>query len=211
MLGVMNFDGAGNVSGPYSVEFAGGPPLVRSATGTFTGTYSSNPDGTGSVTTNLDAGITLTFAMVITDGGNGLQLVATSCSGSGCDIAGSLISGLARAAYTGGSPKGNYGFQFSITPNAAATIGVASFDGAGNVTLTSTFVRAGQGQSPVTQAPVSTGTQAGTYSINPDGTGKISFSPQEYALVVVDGGSTALVLQLHRSGNGVQFGIARLQ
>jgi hypothetical protein len=88
----------------------------------------------------------------------------------------------------------------------AATIGVANFDGVGNVTLSATFVGAGQGQAPVTQAPVSTR----TYSINPDGSGKISFSPKEYALVMVDGGTAALV-QLHRSGNGVQFGMARLQ
>ena len=211
MLGLMNFDGAGNVSGAYSVEFAGGPPRVPSSTGTFTGTYSSNPDGTGTLTTNLDSGIAFTFTMVITDGGNGLQLVATNCSGSGCDIAGTLLSGFARTAYRAGSPKGVYGFQFSITPNAAATIGLASFDDAGNVTMSLTFVGAGQGQSPVTQAQVSTQTQTGTYSVNPYGTGKISFSPQEYALVMVEGGSSMLVLQLHRSGNGVQFGTARLQ
>ena len=211
MLGVMNFDGAGNVTGPYTVQFAGGPPHVLSATGTFTGTYSSNPDGTGSVMVTLDAGITLNFATVITEGGNGLQLVATSCSGSGCDISGTLINGFGRTAYTGSSPNGTYGFQLIITPNLNATVGVANFDGAGNITLSGTFVGAGQGPAPVTQAPVSTGTQTGTYSMNPDGSGKISFSPQEYALVMVDGGSAALLLQLHRSGDGVSFGIARLQ
>ena len=187
MLGVMNFDGAGNASGTYTAQFAGGPPQVPTATGTFTG------------------------AIVITDGGNGFQLVATSCSGSGCDVAGTLISGFARAAYAGGSPNGTYGFQLSITPNAAAGIGTASFDGAGNVTLAGSFVGPGQGQSPVTQAQVSTQTQTGTYSMNPNGSGKMSFSPQEFGLVMVDGGSAVLVLQLHRSGNGVQFGVARLQ
>jgi len=211
MLGVMNFDGAGNASGSYTAQFAGGPPHVLTTTGTFTGTYTTNPDGTGSVTTTLDAGITFTFATVTTDSGNGMQLVATSCSGNGCDLSGTLLSGFARAAEAGGSPNGNYGFQFTIAPNVNSTIGVASFDGAGNITLSESFISPGQGQAPVMTAPSQTGTQAGTYTTNSDGSGKISFSPQEYAFVMVDGGSAMLVLQLHRSGDGIQFGVARLQ
>jgi hypothetical protein len=63
VLGVMNFDKAGNVTGPYTFEIGGNSTqAAQTVAGTFTGTYSSNPDGTGSVTIALDAGITATFA-----------------------------------------------------------------------------------------------------------------------------------------------------
>jgi hypothetical protein len=70
VLGVMNLDGAGNATGSYTVELGSSPTQTsQPITGTFTGTYSSNPDGTGTVTTTADNGTVFTFAMVITDGG----------------------------------------------------------------------------------------------------------------------------------------------
>jgi hypothetical protein len=176
ILGVMNFDGAGNVTGPYTYEVdANRPNAAKTTTGTFTGTYSSNPDGTGSVTIALDAGITLTLATVITDGGQGLQLVATSfqfpATNCACSIGGVLLSGIARAA-PAGSLNGSYGFQFNILPNTSASLGVAKFDGAGNVALSLTFVGSADSSGKPTSAI--SGTQTGTYSINPDGTGTIN-------------------------------------
>src|SRR5271165_3915023 len=60
VLGVMNFDGAGNVTGTYTGRSNGGHP--QSPPGTFTGTYSSMPNGVGvkpgSVTIALDIGAT---------------------------------------------------------------------------------------------------------------------------------------------------------
>ena len=60
VLGVMNFDGAGNVTGSYTGRSNGGHP--QSPPGTFTGTYSSMPNGVGvkpgSVTIALDIGVT---------------------------------------------------------------------------------------------------------------------------------------------------------
>jgi hypothetical protein len=208
ILGVMDFDGAGNVKGSYTFEVgSSAKQSSQPLTGTLTGTYSSNPDGTGSVTITSDIGITLTFAMVITDGGQGLQLLATNCSG-GCSIGGTTtIAGVARAAYV--SPlKGSYGFLFNLSPQPAGNIGVASFDGAGNAAMSLTFV----GLSGTDGQPsVITGTQAGTYSVNPDGTGTMQFGNQTYAIVVTDGGSGLLLLQTNRAGDGVSFGTARLQ
>jgi hypothetical protein len=210
-LGLMNFDGAGNVTGSYTSEPDTQPAHTNA--GTLTGTYSSNPDGTGSVTITLDTGTIFTFATVITDGGQGLQLVSTSCSGS-CNFGGkALISGVARAAYTG-PLKGSYGYQLNISPQSAASIGVASFDGAGNVALSLTFV----GLTVTSGEPsLFSGTDTGTYSINPDGSGTINLAPtpgqgaQTFVFVITDGGSGALLLQTSRLGNGVQFGTARLQ
>src|SRR5207245_1992466 len=66
ILGVMNFDGTGNVSGSYTFERGStSTKAAQTVAGTFTGTNSSNPDGTGSVTIALDAGLTVRFAMLI--------------------------------------------------------------------------------------------------------------------------------------------------
>jgi hypothetical protein len=213
ILGVMKFDGAGNVTGSYNVQLGNQPGPA----GAFTGTYSTNTDGTGSVTLALDAGISITFAMIITDGGQGLQFVATGCTDS-CDLGGIVIGGAARAAYAG-SLKGSYGFQFNSSPNPGQSLGVASFDGAGRVAVSLTFVGAGMGpNNDPHQAPVFTGTSAGTYSLNPDGSGVIVLpaafggqNDQMYAFVVVDGGSGLLLIQMNRSGSGVSSGTARLQ
>jgi hypothetical protein len=213
VLGVMNFDGAGNVTGPYTFEIGGNSTqAAQTITGTFTGTYSRNPDGTGNVTIALDAGITVTFAMVITDSGQGLQLVATNLTGG--DIGGIVISGVARAAQAG-SVKGSYGFQLNNSPVPAGTIGVANFDGKGNVAVS--FTSVGVGSDP-NQPPVMSGTLTGTYSTNPDGSGTISFPAQSgqsgnsaFAFVITDGGSGALLLQTNGTGSNVSFGTARLQ
>ena len=215
ILGVMNFDGAGNVSGPYTYEVGAGTPNVpQTRTGTFTGTYSSSPDGTGSVTIALDAGITVAFNIVIADAGRSLQLVATNCSGGGCDLVGTSFSGIARAGQAG-SLNGSYGFQFNNSPYAGGSLGVAKFDGAGNVAVSLTFVGAGDNNGVPS---VFIGTQTGTYSVNPDGSGTLNFpevpgqsQSQTYAFVVTDAGSALLALQTDRSGNGVSFGTARLQ
>jgi hypothetical protein len=136
--GVMDCDGGGKVAGPYTFEIGGNSTqAAQTITGTFTGTYSRNPDGTGNVTIALDAGITVTFAMVIADSGQGLQLVATNLTGG--DIGGIVISGVARAAQAG-SVKGSYGFQLNNSPVPAGTIGVANFDGKGNVAVSFTSI-----------------------------------------------------------------------
>src|SRR5262249_44730412 len=97
---------------------------------------------------------------------------------------------------------------------SAASVGVVNLDGAGNLTLSITYAAPG-GSSP--QPFLVTGTQTGSYSLNPDGSGAFSLlaapgsNAQTYAMVVTDGGSGILFLQTRRSGNGVSFGTARLQ
>ena len=213
LLGVMNFDGAGNVTG--SVTFQRGSTGAKAAAtsvATLTGTYSSNPDGTGSVTVTLGGVLTFTFAMVITDGGQGFQLVGTNLVGG--DASGAVIDGFARAAQAG-SLKGSYGFQLNNSPVPAGTIGVVSFDGAGNAAVS--FTSVGVGNNP-SQPPVSSGRLTGTYSINPDGSGTINLPAavgqagnSTYAFVIIDGGSGLLLLQTDGTGHDVSFGTARLQ
>lgn len=66
-IGVMNFDGAGNVSMPLTTVGVG-----AAAKGTFTGTYTINPDGSGTIQTPGPS-----FAFVMTDGGSELLLLRT--------------------------------------------------------------------------------------------------------------------------------------
>ena len=75
LLGVMNFDGAGGVSGSFTSYFPANDPRLQ--TGTLTGTYSSNADGTGSIDVTLSTGQGVQLAMVITDSGSRILLMAT--------------------------------------------------------------------------------------------------------------------------------------
>jgi hypothetical protein len=215
ILGVMNFDGAGNLRGPFTLEYgSGGPLAVETITGTFTGTYSSNPDGTGSITITLSNGINLTLAMVIADGGRGLELIATSCS-EGIDLSVSVLSGVGvhakgLALKTLAALKGSYGGQFTYSPQASRSVSVASFDGAGNVTISPTFVGIGPGI--VSQA------FPGTYTVSLNATGTITLAAQPgqaaqtFVFVITDeGGAGLLLLQTNRPGNGVCIGSFRLQ
>jgi len=212
ILGLMNFDGAGKVTGSYTSEPDTQPDHTNA--GTFTGTYSTNPDNTGTVTITLDMGTSLTFAMAITDGGQGIQLAATNCSGD-CEIGGNTtISGVARAAYVG-PPKGSYAYRAANSPKPSSGVGIVNFDDAGNVTQSGTgvFLTGTKGQPDI----FTLGGQPGTYSLNPDGTGTINFpktadnNAQTFAFVLTDSGSELLFVQTRRSGSGVSSGTARLQ
>jgi hypothetical protein len=82
ILGVLTFDGAGNVTESVTIV---GPPgndtMLPVSTGTYTGTYSVNPDGTGMINlTSNPSGqsINVTIAFVITDGGSGMLVLETS-------------------------------------------------------------------------------------------------------------------------------------
>jgi hypothetical protein len=226
VLGVMNLDGAGHLTGTYTLEVGGQP--AQTMTGKLNGTYSSNPDGTGTLSTALDMGVTVTFAMAITDGGQALQLVATSCTGcnGGSDGnggssngggggssgggGGSVISGNARAL-SPALPSGSYGFQFTKSPSPEGIVGVINFDGAGNLTGSFTDVSGNDSNQPLV-----TGTFTGTYTPNPDGTGtmNIAVDPSTtvtLAAVSTDSGSGMLLLQTAGTENSVMFGTARMQ
>jgi hypothetical protein len=90
IFGVFNLDGAGNITGSYTIVGSAGPAPIS---GTATGTYAVNPDGTGSTSISLDIGISITQAIVLVDGGSGIQMLQTSTSGGGGNA---VVSGTAR-------------------------------------------------------------------------------------------------------------------
>ena len=221
VLGVINLDGAGGVTGSYTFEQGSSQNAGKTAlnvAGSLTGTYSMNPDGTGSITVNLDAGLALTFALVIDSGGQSLRLVETNCffGGQGCNNFAAMTSGYARSA-PAGSINGSYAVQLISSPNPNGTIGVMNFDGAGNVTLSFTSVAPGKDDT-TGQMPVISGNLTGTYSTNPDGSGTIHLNGaigqmgnSAFAFVVTDGGSGLLLMLTDGTASDVWYGSARQQ
>jgi hypothetical protein len=208
LLGVLNFDGAGDVTGSYTLVSKN-----PTATGTLTGTYSGNQDGSNTVNLTFDVGGTITAAMVVTDGGTGLQLLVT---GGSLPKPGQVLSGTGRIqSALGTMPAGTYGYLSNQWPDAnnppTGTFGVFNLDGAGNLTGSYTLVGVNTG-------PPISGTFMGNYSVNPDGTGSATYNldvgiTSKAAIVVVDGGAGILLLQTSSSsgGNSVTSGIARMQ
>jgi hypothetical protein len=95
--GVMNFDGAGNVTASSTIVGPPGTDLnLGVSTTSLNGTYTVNPDGTGTITvTNAAGGIVATFSFVTTDGGSRILLLQTSALGP-ASTSGSVASGTAR-------------------------------------------------------------------------------------------------------------------
>jgi hypothetical protein len=203
IIGVLNFDGAGKVTGSFTDVLAQ-QNSGQGIPGTLIGTYSSNPDGTGKMSLAGTLGpvfgqvvnFNSTVAMVITDGGAGFQWVGT-------DPGGKVTSGTARAIGTVSTipPNTSYGVQINrwtvfggqqgVRPDVI--IGVTNFDGAGKVALAITEMRASQ--DPAAQA----GTLTGTYSTNADGTGLMTLDlgggqTQPIAMVITDSGATCYLL-----------------
>jgi hypothetical protein len=75
ILSVLNFDGAGNVSGTAVLKGRTGEPQDGdTGTSAVQGTYTTNADGTGAATLNFtDFQLSVKLAMVITDGGKSIQ------------------------------------------------------------------------------------------------------------------------------------------
>lgn len=92
-VGLFTFDGAGNVSGTftnYSSNKMGAGPKV--STGTATGTYTVNSDGTGSIHFTTPNTVTFAFAIDSTATlAERLELVTLSLGSKGCAQSGYAI------------------------------------------------------------------------------------------------------------------------
>src|SRR5260370_95080 len=92
LVGVINFDPAGNAGGTYTLQNGANSNRSQSTvTGNFTGTYSGGADGTGTLSLEFDAGFSLTLAAVTTEGGQGMQFVSTSGGGGASNLGGGFI------------------------------------------------------------------------------------------------------------------------
>ncbi len=171
VLGVLHFDGAGNVTGSFSDMHAG-----TLQTGTATGTYMVSSNGTGSINLMLTPGGTVQFAIVLntTKAGvaNGLNLLITSDTDNAVESGTAILQTTAAASYTAASLKGNLAFQVNqwtadVSRNQIGGVGRFSFNGAGKVTASYTQMKGGVLQ---------TQNCTGTYTVNSDGTGALSLA-----------------------------------
>jgi hypothetical protein len=204
LLGVLNFNGAGNVTATYTNVNSD----YTTTSGTATGTYSGNPDGSNTVNLTFDNGAAWTALVTLTDGGSGLQLLVT---GGDPANAGQVFSGTGRIQSAQGTmPAGSYGYLLTGWPDAHnkpfVISGVLNLDGAGSANGSYTLVTGRPTAFP--------GTVSGTYSVNPDGTGSMTLVfdigvTGTVAIIVTDGGSG--ILMLASVGNQVTSGTARMQ
>jgi len=88
----------------------------------------------------------------------------------------------AGAAIDNGSVSGSYTIEFEgsdpVINSTQAAVGLANFDGAGNITGSFTNVHRQPVPIPGTTADttIQTGTFTGTYNVNPDGTATVNFT-----------------------------------
>jgi hypothetical protein len=171
--GRLTADGASNVSGADTVIIDGG--LVRR---TFTGNYTINSDGTGTLVLNPSWGPQIHADLIAGEGGRVIKFVITD---DGSTLSGVIESQQAASqtppssGYDRGALRGGYEYRIdgtavdfygNVTP--IREMGRLSADGAGNLTGSSTVSINGY---------VVRRTLSGTYSINPDGSGSATLYP----------------------------------
>jgi hypothetical protein len=172
MVGVLTFDGAGNVTGS-GTRVSGGV----SESGALGGTYTVNSNGTGvmELTTAIwtPAARRFTFVLNSTAAGvaHGFQFVQTN-NGNNVVFSGSAsLQSPTGVTYSLASLQGSFALQFnawSADPgfDEQGGIGTFTFDGKGNLKGSLTLVDGGT---------VGTGTFTGTYAVNDDGSCSMSF------------------------------------
>jgi len=191
MVGVLKFDGAGNVTGSYTSISLG-----VFQTGTLGGTYTVNSNGTDTITftTGSTAQFVIALESTAAKVAHGVQLLQTNDSNNEIVSGTAVLQSTTTETYSVASLKGNFSFQWNLwtadaSQSQASVIGVGSIDGKGTLKDSTTMVLDGKLQ---------TGTQSGTYTVNPDGSGIISLT---------DGTQLAFVLNSVAAGQakGVQF------
>ena len=189
MVGILTFDGAGNVSGSYTSI-----SLQVFQTGTLGGTYTVNSNGTGTLT--FTTGSTAQFAINLDSTAakvaHGIELLQTNDSNNEIVSGTAVLQSTTTETYSVASLKGNFAIQrntWIADVNLAEGGGVDlyTFDGKGNVKALKQFV---------TDGVFHMGTTTGTYTVNLDGSGSLSLT---------DGSSFAFLLNSVAAGQAKGF------
>jgi len=167
MVGVMTFDGAGNVTGSYTSI-----SLDTVQSGPLGGTYTVKSNGTGTI--GLTTGSTAKFAITLnsTAAGvaQGVQLLQINDSNNEIVSGTAVLQSTTSGKYNLASLKGNFAFQYNpwtadSTLSEDGGIGIFSFDGKGNIKSSEMIVYDGK---------LFKGTGTFTYTVNSDGSGTIT-------------------------------------
>jgi len=167
MVGVMAFDGLGDVSGSYTSI-----SLDTVQMGTLGGTYSVKTNGTGLIlfTSGLTALFAITLNSTAAGVAQGVQLLETDDTNNEVISGTAVLQSTSARKYSAASLKGNFAFQYNPWTDDASLaedggVGIFTFDGKGNVKGLVTIVYdGGQGGGPF----------KATYKVNSDGSGTIS-------------------------------------
>jgi hypothetical protein len=167
MVGVMTFDGAGNVTGSYTSI---SDHAVQS--GPMGGTYTVKANGSGEI--DLTTGSTAKFAITLNSSAagvaHGVQLLQINDSNNEILSGTALLQSTAAGKYTVASLKGNFALQYNPWTDEASLaedggVGIFSFDGKGNIKGSVTIMFGGQQVGGPFKA---------TYKVNSDGSGTIT-------------------------------------
>jgi len=167
MVGVMSFDGAGNVTGSYTSMSAN---VAQS--GALGGTYSVSSNGSGSI--DLTTGSTAQFAIALnsTVGGvaHGVQLIETNDTSNEVISGTAVLQSTSPMTYSAASLKGTFAFLGNTWTDDASQaedgdIAIFTFDGKGHLQATVSSMYAGT---------LYTNTVNGAYTVSPKGTGTLS-------------------------------------
>lgn len=208
VIGVMTFDGAGNFTESYTGMVNGSP-----VTGTFTGTYTVNSDGTGTI--SFSSGWQWAFVInSISKVAHGIQLLLiTNLGYNEVGTSTALLQSSTSNSYTVANLKGSFSFQtneWTADPSQPiyAGNGLFTFDAKGNVKGSSSYMEGGE--------TLQTETFTGTYTVNSDGSGTISLSTGEQYVFVLNTVTGVLahglqIVQTNTTGNLAICGIAQRQ
>lgn len=167
VVGVMAFDGVGNVTGSYTSI---SDHVVKS--GSLGGTYlvSSNGSGTIDLTTGLTAKFAITLNSMAAGVAQGVQLLRTDDTNNEIVSGTALLQSTTAGKYTAASLKGSFALQYNPwTADATLAedggVGIFTFDGKGSVKGSVTVMfDGGQVGGPF----------KATYKVNSDGSGTIT-------------------------------------
>jgi len=173
IVGIMNFNGLGNVSSSFTVDDSG-----TVYTGTAAGTYSVASDGTGNVKMTYPDGSSITLFIVLNAAGKGFQAVQIDCSPSpACtsnDVYTATAVKMGASWFSNASLKGNFEWMFvnwtsSQFHTAVGVVGRLTFDGVSKVKGSITGKEGWD---------VGSLNFAGTYSVNSDGSGSMTMTDE---------------------------------
>jgi hypothetical protein len=191
---------------------------TQAASFPFTGTYSSDPDGFGSVTLNFALGFSLPLAMVTTDGGQNLQLTGTTCSPCGAEVplqlqATSLSGALPMGLFFQGA-LGNIPFSLSDVTRSSGgptSLVYASAPATGSGTAQCRDGSTGNWTASVRTVTLAVNNGVGNFLASADGIvcGQVGFETLSGLVYTNPGPGGTSNLVLHVVSGGVVNGIAR--
>jgi len=169
MVGVMAFDGAGNVTGSFtSISW----DTVK--TGTLGGTYTVNSKGTGTIhfTTGSKAKFAITLNSPVAGVAQGVQLLQTNDNNDEIISGTAVLQSTTAQTYSLASLNGSFSIQYNprtadVSQSEDGGIGIFTFDGNGNVKSSETIMYGGVFYK---------GSGTFKYAVNSDGSGTIQAS-----------------------------------